>query len=63
MQAIAPYRARDPTTTEEEEFLENMFDVVCACLMLPDNKPAFVEAEGGWVGGWVGGGWGWGGYE
>ena len=37
---------RDPATAEEEELLENLFGVACACLMLPENKVAFVEAEG-----------------
>ncbi|KAL4421715.1 hypothetical protein ABPG77_002331 [Micractinium sp. CCAP 211/92] len=46
LQAIAPYRNRDPETTEEEEFVENLFDVVASCLLLEENKAVFVEAEG-----------------
>lgn len=46
LQAIAPYRNRDAETAEEEELVENLFDVLCSCLMLPANKRAFVEAEG-----------------
>ncbi len=30
----------------EEEFIDNLFDVVCACLMLDDNKPHFIAGEG-----------------
>ncbi len=37
---------RDPETTEEEEFVENLFDVVASCLLLEENKAVFVEAEG-----------------
>lgn len=46
LQAIAPYRNRDPETTEEEELVENLFDVLASCLLLEDNKAVFVEAEG-----------------
>lgn len=46
LQAIAPYRNRDPETTEEEELVANLFDVVASCLLLPANKALFVEAEG-----------------
>ncbi|EFN51521.1 hypothetical protein CHLNCDRAFT_27908, partial [Chlorella variabilis] len=46
LQAIAPYRNRDPETTEEEEFVENLFNIVASCLLLPENKAVFVEAEG-----------------
>ena len=38
--------SRDPATTEEEEFVENVFDVLASCLLLPENKTVFVEAEG-----------------
>lgn len=44
---IVPWpRRRDPETTEEEEYLENLFDVVASCLLLPENRAVFVEAEG-----------------
>jgi len=36
----------DPETTEEEELVENLFDVLASCLLLEDNKAVFVEAEG-----------------
>jgi hypothetical protein len=36
---------------EEEEYLENLFDALCCCIMLPENRAAFVAAE---VGGWGG---------
>lgn len=41
-----PARRRDPETTEEEELVENLFDVVASCLLLPENRAVFVDAEG-----------------
>lgn len=26
--------------------MENMFDIVCSCLLLPEIRPLFVAAEG-----------------
>lgn len=40
------FHCRDPETTEEEELVENLFDVLASCLLLEDNKAVFVEAEG-----------------
>ena len=37
---------RDPESTEEEELLENLVDVLASCLLLEENKSVFVEAEG-----------------
>jgi beta-catenin-like protein 1 len=39
-------RHRDPQISDEEEYLENLFDVLCSTLMLPDNKAAFLKSEG-----------------
>ena len=47
LQAVAPFRARDPSGPEEEELLQNLVDALCAVLLLPASKPAFVAAEGG----------------
>jgi len=44
--SVAPYRSRDPASHEEEEFMENIFDVLSSCLLVQDNKQLFVEAEG-----------------
>ena len=30
---------------EEAEYLENLFDALCSCLMEPANRAAFVVAE------------------
>ena len=37
---------RDPGTELEEEFVDNLFDVVCAALVDDRNKPQFVDSEG-----------------
>ena len=37
---------RDPKASDEEEYLENLFDVLCTCLMQPVTRTAFFEAEG-----------------
>lgn len=42
----ASLHCSDPETTEEEELVENLFDVLASCLLLEDNKAVFVEAEG-----------------
>lgn len=34
---------RDPQTEDETEFLENMFDALCSCMLLPENRAKFVE--------------------
>ncbi|KIY93572.1 Beta-catenin-like protein 1 [Monoraphidium neglectum] len=44
--SISPYKSRDPQDAEEQEYLENLFDALCSCLMLPENRIAFVAAEG-----------------
>lgn len=44
--SVAPYRSRDPNSHEEEEFMENVFDVLTSCLLRQENKQLFVEAEG-----------------
>ncbi|KXZ43101.1 hypothetical protein GPECTOR_102g54 [Gonium pectorale] len=43
---VAQYKSRDPAPGEEEEYMQNCFDVLCACLMQPEHKAAFVKAEG-----------------
>ncbi|QSZ33354.1 hypothetical protein DSL72_002942 [Monilinia vaccinii-corymbosi] len=47
LQILAAYRKRDPIRgTEEEEFVENIFDSVTCCVDEPEGKKKFVEAEG-----------------
>ncbi|KAL9000976.1 MAG: hypothetical protein Q9169_000460 [Polycauliona sp. 2 TL-2023] len=47
LQLLSPYRKRDPAKgTEEEEYVENIFDAVTCCLDDPEGKIKFLEAEG-----------------
>lgn len=47
LQLLSPYRKRDPTKgTEEEEYVENLFDSSVCCLDERDGKTKFLEAEG-----------------
>lgn len=46
LRAVAQYKSREPETAEEEEFVENAFDVLCAVLMESGARTAFVEADG-----------------
>ncbi|KAL8763917.1 MAG: hypothetical protein Q9184_000360 [Pyrenodesmia sp. 2 TL-2023] len=47
LQLLSPYRKRDPTKgTEEEEYVENLFDTSVCCLDENDGKTKFLEAEG-----------------
>jgi len=47
LQLLAPYRKRDPVKgTEEEEFVENIFDCLTCLADEVEGKQKFVEAEG-----------------
>ncbi len=47
LQILAAYRKRDPLKgTEEEEFVENIFDSLICVVDEPEGKQKFVEAEG-----------------
>ncbi|TVY91235.1 Beta-catenin-like protein-like protein [Lachnellula willkommii] len=47
LQILAAYRKRDPVKgTEEEEFVENIFDSLTCVVDEPEGKTKFVEAEG-----------------
>ena len=43
---LAPFKSRDPADEAEEEWLENVFDALCALLSSPANRDAFLECEG-----------------
>ncbi|GLI67804.1 hypothetical protein VaNZ11_012092 [Volvox africanus] len=43
---VAQYKSKDPSPGEEEEYMQNCFDVLCASLMQQAHKAAFVKAEG-----------------
>lgn len=47
LQSLSPYRKRDPAKgTDEEEWLENIFDCVTCCVDDSEGKVKFLEAEG-----------------
>ncbi len=46
LRSLAPYRSAPPATPEEAEFVENMFDVLCAVLMEDAAKSALLGNEG-----------------
>lgn len=47
LQLLSPYRKRDPAKgTEEEEYVENIFDCVTCLVDSPDGKAKFLDAEG-----------------
>ena len=47
LQSLSPYRKKDPAKgTEEEEFMENLFDCLTCSVDDVEGKIKFVEAEG-----------------
>jgi len=43
---LAPYRKSDPPSADEEEYVENLFNSICTCLMSNENKDAFRKSQG-----------------
>ncbi|KAL3318508.1 Beta-catenin-like protein 1 [Cichlidogyrus casuarinus] len=46
LQKLSVYKRHDPTTYDEAEMLQNLFNCLCTCLMLPENKERFLVGEG-----------------
>lgn len=47
LQLLSPYRKREPAKgTEEEEYVENLFDCVTCCVDDREGKEKFLVAEG-----------------
>ncbi|KAG7007014.1 hypothetical protein G7Y79_00012g033500 [Physcia stellaris] len=47
LQLLSPYRKRDPLKgTEEEEYVENLFNCITCCVDAGPGKDKFMEAEG-----------------
>lgn len=47
LQLLSPYRKRDPVkSSEEEEYVENLFDCVTCCVDDQEGKEKFIVAEG-----------------
>ncbi|KAL1374888.1 hypothetical protein pipiens_004794 [Culex pipiens pipiens] len=46
LQQLAAYKRHDPTSTEEQEFMENLFNSLCSALMAAENREKFLKGEG-----------------
>lgn len=46
LSTLAEYRKTDPKVEEEREMIENIFDVLCASLLVRDNQDLFAKGEG-----------------
>ncbi|KAI9139486.1 Catenin-beta-like protein [Paraphysoderma sedebokerense] len=46
LQVLASYKRKDPSTPDEVEFMENLFDALCSSLAEPEVKEKFREGEG-----------------
>ena len=40
------FKRHNPSTAEEQEMMENLFDALCSCLMLSANRDRFLRGEG-----------------
>ena len=46
LQQLAFYKKHDPSSGDEFEYMENLFNCLCSCLMLPANRIKFLKGEG-----------------
>lgn len=46
LQALAPYRKKDPATEEEEELVGNLVNALCSVLLVPEAQKQFRRLEG-----------------
>lgn len=46
LQQLASYKRHDPSTAEESEFMENLFNCLCSALMSAENRDKFLKGEG-----------------
>jgi len=46
LRGIAGYRKRDPSDSEESEYVQNMFDCLCSLMLLPEHQLAFGKVQG-----------------
>ena len=46
LQQLAVYKRHDPSSPEEQELMENLFDILCACLLFAANRELFLKGEG-----------------
>ncbi|KAI9983615.1 hypothetical protein PInf_007680 [Phytophthora infestans] len=46
LQALAPYRKKDPDSEEEEELVGNLVNALCSVLLVPEAQTQFRRLEG-----------------
>jgi beta-catenin-like protein 1 len=46
LQQLAAYKRHDPSTSEEAEFMENLFNCLCSALLWGNNREKFLKGEG-----------------
>ncbi|XP_031724612.1 beta-catenin-like protein 1 [Anarrhichthys ocellatus] len=46
LQQLSVFKRHNPSTAEEQEMMENLFDSLSSCLMLPANRDRFLRGEG-----------------
>ncbi|XP_015919518.1 beta-catenin-like protein 1 [Parasteatoda tepidariorum] len=46
LQQLAYFKRNDPSSAEEHEMMENLFDCICSSLMFPANRERFLKGEG-----------------
>ncbi|KAF1769473.1 hypothetical protein GCK72_001290 [Caenorhabditis remanei] len=46
LRAIAVFKKNDPASVDEREYMENLFNSLCAALMFPANRKKFLDGEG-----------------
>lgn len=46
LQQLAFYKRHDPSSAEESEMMENLFDCLCSSLMVSTNRDKFLRGEG-----------------
>ena len=46
LQLTSSWKKKDPKDSDESEMIQNLFDSICSCVMVPENLAAFVEGEG-----------------
>lgn len=46
LQQLAFYKKHDPSSNEEQEYMENLFNCMCSALMAKENREKFLKGEG-----------------
>ncbi|KAK1336289.1 hypothetical protein QTO34_004094 [Cnephaeus nilssonii] len=46
LKQVSAFKRRNPSTAEEQEMMENLFDALCSCLLLRSNRERFLKGEG-----------------